>query len=153
MTNADIETVSSRTLSDAKVAARQGELPRTYKLARSVTSLAPEHSEGWLWRALTADTRAERLRCLSRAIELDPKHEFARNELYDSLWALLEQEPALICRLFLRDYATTRSPSRNRLAFAQFSRHSRLWHSASHDAAPVGTTNGNAGSNTAAGAD
>lgn len=98
MTNADIETVSSRTLSDAKVAARQGEVPRAYKLARSVTSLAPEHPEGWLWRALTAQTRVERLKCLSRVIELDPEHDFARSELYDSLWALLEQEPALIYR-------------------------------------------------------
>lgn len=73
-------------------------MPQAYKLARSVTSLAPENPEGWLWRAMTTDTRAERLRCLSRALELSPEHEFVRNELYDALWALLEQEPALIYR-------------------------------------------------------
>lgn len=65
--------------------AKAGETAQAYDIFSTVTRLVPDHVEAWLWKGGTALHPQESVRCLQRALELDPDNPRARQGL---AWAL-----------------------------------------------------------------
>lgn len=65
--------------------ARQGHKADAYDVFTTITRLAPEHAEAWLWKGGLAFHPRESVRCIQRALDLDPDNPRAREGL---AWAL-----------------------------------------------------------------
>ncbi len=65
--------------------AKAGEKAQAYDIFAAITRLIPDHVEAWLWKGGTALHPQESVRCLQRALELDPDNPRARQGL---AWAL-----------------------------------------------------------------
>jgi tetratricopeptide (TPR) repeat protein len=65
--------------------AKAGETAQAYDIFSTVTRLVPDYVEAWLWKGGTALHPQESVRCLQRALELDPDNPRARQGL---AWAL-----------------------------------------------------------------
>jgi hypothetical protein len=65
--------------------AHAGRKPAAYDYFSTVTRLAPDHLEAWMWKGATAAHPQEAVRCLQKAVELAPDNERARAGLN---WAL-----------------------------------------------------------------
>lgn len=65
--------------------AKAGEKAQAYDVFATITRLVPGHVEAWLWKGGTALHPQESVRCLQRALELDPDNPQARQGL---AWAL-----------------------------------------------------------------
>ena len=61
--------------------AREGQKADAYDVFSSITHLVPDHVEAWLWKGGLAFHPRESVRCLQKALELDPDNEHAREGL------------------------------------------------------------------------
>lgn len=72
--------------------AKAGEKAHAYDVFSTITRLVPDHVEAWLWKGGTALHPQESVRCLQRALELDPDNPRARQGLAWALARLQESE-------------------------------------------------------------
>jgi hypothetical protein len=93
-----------KSLAAAVLAARQGDKERAYHLSVEATRLQPDNPEAWLIRSRYARNDGERLFCLSQVNRLDPKHPAGKQESYQMLWKLLEDDPYLAYQNETDDY-------------------------------------------------
>lgn len=84
-----------RLISNAHLAASKGDWDLARQHSIEATRLYPENADAWLTRARYAKTNDERIFALSQVHRLDPRHPSARQESYNTIWRMLEQDPYL----------------------------------------------------------
>jgi len=89
------QTEVSQLLEEVRQLAQQGKREKAYQSSLRATSVAPDESLAWYFRAQNAPSTEERLMCLSRAYSLDPKYLGTKDDLRIAVQALLKQEPFL----------------------------------------------------------
>lgn len=82
-------------LQDARQALKTGDRKEAYRLSLEATRRSQGDQEAWVIRARAAASSEERLLCLSQAVQLDPDHPVAKQELYVTLMSQLNQDPFL----------------------------------------------------------
>lgn len=95
MTGRPTSPPRTMTRSDTTKALRQGEQQPVQAFLQELTRRWPGDIEVWLLRASAADSRAEKLMCLSMALDLVPGHPVAQREMYRTLSAYLRQDAFL----------------------------------------------------------
>ena len=90
-----LQTEVSQLLVEVGQLVQRGEREKAYQSSLKATSLAPDESLTWYWRAQAAPSTEEQLMCLSRAYSLDSTASETKKELRTAIHGLLKQEPFL----------------------------------------------------------